>query len=59
MAEIDTERENYTQLLQTPAELDFVIDESHSDDELILHHVAQHDHELYGMDCSLTDLFGV
>ncbi len=57
MADIDTERESYSQLLETPSEFDFAIDESHSDDDLMIHHVAQHDHELYSLDCAMSELF--
>ncbi|MFI3303925.1 MAG: hypothetical protein SNF68_03440 [Rikenellaceae bacterium] len=59
MAEIDTEQENYTQLTQTPSDLEFEIDESHSDDDLLVHHVAGYDHEIYGLDCTLKELLNV
>ncbi len=59
MAEIDTEQENYTQLQPTPNDFDFAIDESHTDQDLMIHHVAQHDPELYGLDCELSELLNV
>ncbi|MFI3328010.1 MAG: hypothetical protein SNH79_04725 [Rikenellaceae bacterium] len=29
------------------------------DHEMLLHHVTQHDHELYALDCALCDILGV
>lgn len=66
MAELDTERDNFSPtthhnngLIATPTEFDFEVDEQMQDHDLLLHHVVQHDHELYAFESSLSEILGV
>lgn len=62
MTKLDTPQEHYntqqSTLISTPAEFDFAIDHTMDDHDLMLHHVAQHDPELYAMDCCLAEMLG-
>lgn len=62
MANIDTEREQYTHtagLSATPSGFDFEVDPQMDDHDLLIHHVAEHDSELYALDCCLGEMLGV
>ncbi len=59
MAELDPEKQQYSALIQTPEDLDFEVDPTMEDHDMLLHHVVQHDHELYAIDSSLTEMLGV
>ncbi len=62
MAELDsknkTSRPTNT-LLATPESFDFEVDEAMEDHDMLYHHVAQGDHELYAMDCCLSDMMSI
>ncbi len=59
MAELDTEKFSKHTITPTPEDLDFDVDPSMEDHDMLLHHVVQHDHELYALDSSLSELLGV
>ncbi|MFI3288991.1 MAG: hypothetical protein SNH55_06310 [Rikenellaceae bacterium] len=60
MAESDTQLEHFTpQHLENDPLLSAPINEQMSDHDMLLHHVTQHDPELYAMDCCLSDMFGI
>ncbi len=59
MADFDTEKQHPTQLTPTPTDLNFEVDPSMEDHDMLLHHVVQHDHEMYAFDSSLNELLGV
>ncbi len=54
MGQVDTERENW---YVASEDIAGDIDSEMQDHEMLLHHVTQHDAELYALDCSLCDLF--
>ncbi len=60
MTELDTTQnhfsDNSSALLATPESFDFELDHSMSDHDLLLHHVVEHDHSLYALDCCLGEL---
>lgn len=57
MGNIDIEHEFYNEQSDMLAGLQ--IDSSMSDHDMFLQHVAQHDHELYALDCCLSDILSV
>ncbi len=59
MAELDTPRMQYNEIIPTPQHHDFEVDTEMSDHDMLLHHVAQNDHELYALDCCLGEILGV
>lgn len=59
MAEIETQLEHFTpQHLESDPLLSTPVSEEMSDHDMLLHHVTQHDHELYALDCCLSEMFG-
>ncbi len=65
MAQLDTKTERTAQTqtaqntLEQSAPLDTHIEPDMDDHEMLLHHVTQHDPELYALDCALCDILGV
>lgn len=57
MGNIDTEHELYDDQSDMLASLN--IDPNMSDHDMLMHHVAQHDHELYALDCCLSEILNV
>ncbi|MFR9620505.1 MAG: hypothetical protein SNH63_04690 [Rikenellaceae bacterium] len=57
MGKIDTEQEYYNQ--NTDALATAEISDQMSDHDMLLHHVTQHDHELYMLDCCLSEILNV
>lgn len=58
MAQIDTQLEHFNeQHLEGDKHLSTPVTEEMTDDDMMLHHVTQYDHELYALDCCLSELF--
>ncbi len=60
MAQIDTQMEHFTpEHLESDTLLSTPVTESMTDEDMMLHHVSQGDHELYALHCCLSELMEV
>lgn len=57
MGNFNTEHELYDEQSDMLAGLD--IDSNMSDHDMLMNHVAQQDHELYALDCCLSEILNV
>ncbi len=57
MGNIDTVHEHYNE--QSDALADVEIDTEMNDHDMLIHHVAQYDHDLYALDCCLSEILNV